>query len=279
MSDAKQSDYLIIHATDLKPDGQETFKHAVSLARDMKAKLVTLHVTEGKAVAEAPKAREVLKGFTGSDVKIDHDVVIKEQRKTPKKDLLEAARALNPALVVIGTRQQQGGDKKSFRSSVSEVAALDIEGPTLVTHVGQKGLVDDDGNLTIKRVLVPIGDGAEARDTIQGLTGFLDRLGIDDVDLFLLRVGDDDVLDTLTVPKREGWRWHREVKKQGFVANTVAEVCEAKDIDMIAMATRGQDGFVDVFSGTHTQKVIRRAPRPVLAIAARDEVETDDLLT
>ena len=279
MSDAQQSEYLIIHATDLKPDGEDTFTHAVALARDMKAKLVTLHVTEGEAVAEAPKVRDVLEKFSGEAVEIDHDVLIKEQRKAPKKDLLEAARTLKPSLVVVGTRQQQSEEKKSFRASVSEVAALDIEGPTLVTHIGQRGLIDDDGALQIRRVLVPIGDGAEARDTIQGLTGFLDRLGIDDVDLFLLRVGDDDVLEHLQIPERDGWRWHKEVKKSGFVSNTVAEVCEAKDIDLIAMATRGQDGFVDVFSGTHTQKVIRRAPRPVLAIAARDEVETDDLLT
>lgn len=274
MTEPNEGEFLIVHATDLRVDGQRTFDHAFALARDMDARLMTLHITGGEVEMDVPEAREVLERLSSPDADVEHDIVVKEGRKNPRKDLVKMMREQEPDLLIVGTRRQSGG-KNPLRRSVSEAAAIKVDIPTLVTHVRQEGVVDGNGHLRIQRVLVPIGDGAEARDTIDGLTRFLDRLEVDDVDLFLLRVGDDDVLEHVLLPQRDGWRWHREHRSRGFVADTIAEVCDEKDVDLVAMATRGQDGFIDVFSGTHTQKVIRRAPRPVLAVSASDKVEPD----
>lgn len=273
MSNSRE-DYVIAHATDLEPDAVTTFDHAYGLAEKSGARLVSIHVVSSDQ--EVPDAREVLEKLERPEGSVAHDAVVEVADQKPKKTLMNAARELDPDLLILGTRQQSG-DHKKFRGSISEVAALDVDVPTLVLHVGQRGIIDDD-QLVLRRIVLPVGDGAEARDAIAGLADFLDRHGVEDVDIFLLRVGDDEVLDYLTLPRRDGWRWHR-VTRQGFVADTVAEVCDEKDIDLIAMATRGQDGFIDVFSGTHTQKVIRRAPRPVLAIVARDRVDVHELLT
>ena len=273
---ANNEEYVIAHATDLEPDAVITFDHAYGLAHQSGGRLVTIHVAEVGSKEDAPDPKQVLAGLSTPEGTVAHDVVVELAKKNPKKKLVATVRELNPDLLILATRQQSG-EQKSFRSSISEVAALDLKVPTLVLHVGQPGIVEE-GELKLRRILLPVGDGAETRDAIAGLVSFLERHGVDDVDIFMLRVGDDEVLDYLTVPERKGWRFHREVKKQGFVADTVAEVCEEKEIDLIAMASRGQDGLVDVFSGTHTQKVIRRAPRPVLAIVTDDSVGVDDPL-
>ena len=264
-------EFRIVHATDLLPDGQTTFDHAVTVARETDARLTTLHITSAD-IDDSSDAHEMLARISEEEPGMVHDVLVEDNEKNPEKILLKKVRELSPDLLVVGTRQQTS-DKKKVGRSLSETVTTDTDVPTLVVHIGQEGIVDANGELRLRRILLPVGDGAEARDTIQGLTGLLDRLGVGDVDIHLLRVGDGEVLDYLTLPERDGWRWHREVRKRGFVANVVAEVCEEKDIDLIAMATRGKDGFIDVFSGTHTQKVIRRAPRPVLAVVATDVVE------
>ena len=269
----RDEEFLVVHATDLMPDAQRTFDHALAVARKADARLVSLHVApsglESDKLEESRQMMERLcENYDG-----EHHEMILETGEDEKKVLLKKVRQMVPDLLVVGTRRQASeGRGKRGGQSVSELAALETDVPTLVVHIGQEGLVDGNGQLRLQRVLLPVGDGAEARDTIRGLTTFLDRLGVEEIDIHLLRVGDPEVLEHLLLPERKGWRWHRQVQKRGFVAKSVAELCEALDIDLIAMATRGKDGFIDVFSGTHTEKVIRRAPRPVLVNSARDEV-------
>ncbi len=261
---SQRESFVVVHATDLRPDAGTTLDHGVAIARRGGGRLVTLHVSEKLSAESMSDPEHVVASAALQDLDVPHHEVVCRIGEKPKKGLVNSLRDNDADLLIVGTRQQVN-QPKGFRGSVSEVAALDAPVPTLVVHIGQQGLVDDADNFELRRILLPVGDGEEGRDAIRGTTEFLDRLDIDDVDIFLLRVGGGDILEHLTIPEREGWRWHRETR-QGFVSNVIGEVCEEKDIDLIAMATRGQDGVIDVFSGTHTQKVIRRVPRPLLVI-------------
>ena len=269
-NNATEKEYVIVHATDLRPDGQRTFDHAVTLAKRTGGKLISCHISEEDEEG-APDREEMLKRLSTPEEGLVHETLIKTDATNPRKELMKTVEEIGPDLLIVGSRRQ-AGEGSAMRKSVSEAAALDMAVPTLVVHIGQEGMVDGNGALRLRRVLLPVGDGAEARDTIEALTKFLDQVGQKEVDIYLLRVGDAEILDHLVLPERDGWRWHRQVKERGMVANVVAEQCELHGIDLIAMATRGKDGFVDVFSGTHTQKVIRRAPRPVLAVNSRSEI-------
>lgn len=260
----KRSEFVVVQATDLIPDGDITFEHGLAFARDTGGELITLHISEGTPNGPLPSPKKTLENWSQEEVEVEYHTVVVPIDDKPKKGLLKSVEGLDADLLIVGTRQQKK-KAKTFRSSVSEVAALDAHVPTLVLHVGQKGLIDDDGSLRLRRVLLPVGDGEEVRDAIRGLTKILDHLDVDDIDIFLLRVGDAEILEYLTIPERKGWRWHRETR-QGLVSDVIGTACREKDIDLIAMSTRGQDGVIDVFSGTHTQKVIRRVPCPVLAI-------------
>ena len=264
----RDASFVIVHATDLAPEGQRTFDHAFALAREADARVVTLHVADDEVPGDVDPD-EMLARLASAEDAIDHEIWVEEGGGDAEWALIAAVRRLEPDLLVVGTRRQTG-DKSSFSGSVSERAALKSEIPTLVVHIGQEGIVDGVGQLRLHRILVPVGDEAEARASVGALTELLDQTEADDVDIYLLRVGDRDFLSEVDVPRRDGWRWHREVRERGFVGSTISEYCDEKDIDLIAMATRGPNSLMDALSGSKTQKVIRRAPRPVLTVAVGD---------
>lgn len=54
--------------------------------------------------------------------------------------------------------------------------------------------------------------------------------------------------------------------REGPAAETIVQVAEQKDVDLIVMATHGRSGVRRFVLGSVTEKVIRTAPCPVLAI-------------
>jgi nucleotide-binding universal stress UspA family protein len=50
----------------------------------------------------------------------------------------------------------------------------------------------------------------------------------------------------------------------GAIANRIVQVAGEERADVIVMATRGHDSLGDRLLGTHTERVVRHAPCPVL---------------
>ena len=57
-----------------------------------------------------------------------------------------------------------------------------------------------------------------------------------------------------------------QVGKSGNVIDAILETARTEDADLIVMATDGRDGFLDAFRGSHSERVLRQAPCPLLAI-------------
>ena len=57
-----------------------------------------------------------------------------------------------------------------------------------------------------------------------------------------------------------------ELRRKGDVAPTILDV--ARNVDLIVMATEGRHGVVDAMRGSVTERVVRDAPCPVLAVPA-----------
>ena len=58
--------------------------------------------------------------------------------------------------------------------------------------------------------------------------------------------------------------------KQGPVVETILEVAEEIRADIIAMPTAGHEGVLDALRGSVTERVLHKAPCPILAIPAKD---------
>jgi nucleotide-binding universal stress UspA family protein len=61
--------------------------------------------------------------------------------------------------------------------------------------------------------------------------------------------------------------------QQGFPAAALLDYAVANDVDMIGMGTAGRTGMNRFLLGSTTERVIRHAEMPVLAVNARDERE------
>jgi hypothetical protein len=116
--------------------------------------------------------------------------------------------------------------------------------------------------LRLRRVLVPAGDAKSAKAACEALSRLLARTTLPPGEVILLKVGDGAAeLPELPVP--DGWLC--QIKRvQGPVAEAITEA--AQDVDLVVMATRGQDSFFDALVGTHTERVFHAAPCPVLAV-------------
>ena len=58
----------------------------------------------------------------------------------------------------------------------------------------------------------------------------------------------------------------KELQRKGDVAAAILDA--ATDADLIVMATEGRHGVIDAMRGSVTERVVRGAPCPVLAVPA-----------
>ena len=149
--------------------------------------------------------------------------------------------------------------------SVSRVIARQAATPVLFLPARAGGLVSSStGAVSLRHVLLPLGDADEAAAEVAAAEVFGRMLGVEAARGTLLRVG-----DTLP-PLRLGpdWAWDTRTE-HGSVASTIAETAGALDVDLIVMVTRGHDSLLDVLNGSVTERVVDRATCPVLVVPLR----------
>lgn len=260
----KNQKFKIAHLTDLRPDGGVAFAHSVAIARETGAELVSLNAGTGGATRPMPDAAALLSTWTDEAPTFSHQQVIHTCCDDPVDTILDGLRPMNPDLIVAGTHQWKGLTR-AFRGSVTETVASHGVAPTLVLPIGEPGFVDEKtGAFTLKKVLVPVGDPQEAQAAVAAVTALLEKLSVEDVDLYLLRV-DSEIPADLLAQEGPKWRW-QTLERSGNLIDAIVDTCEELGCDLVVMASRGQDGMLDIFRGTHTQQVMRKASRPLLAV-------------
>jgi nucleotide-binding universal stress UspA family protein len=71
--------------------------------------------------------------------------------------------------------------------------------------------------------------------------------------------------------RKEGIAIEKTLVEQGDPARTIVELAENGGYDLIAMGTHGRSGFAHLLLGSVTEKVVRRSPRPVLTVRAKNK--------
>ena len=82
-----------------------------------------------------------------------------------------------------------------------------------------------------------------------------------------MHAGTEPDVDTLVLPQKADWSWNQLFGKGDPVEWTLAAGAEF-DVDLIVMATKGQDSLMDMLRGTTAERVLRGARCPLLAIPA-----------
>jgi nucleotide-binding universal stress UspA family protein len=68
------------------------------------------------------------------------------------------------------------------------------------------------------------------------------------------------------------------MNREGDVIDTILDTAGATEADLIVMTTDGRHGFLDALRGSHSERVLRQAPCPVLVLPDKALV-TEELRT
>lgn len=251
----------IAFTTGLGADEDAAIRTAAALAVASGARLVTVHASAGGPVGELPRPDRVAKAW-GHD--IDHQAMIHTCCDDAADTLLDALRRVVPQLVVAGTHGRSGL-VQAFAGSVAESVARNVDVPTLFVPLHGPGLGDaQTGALDLARILVPAGDALATRAGLRAAAWLVSTLRAEHVEVVLLHVEDGTASPTLDALP-EGLRVSRRTAR-GSLETAIAEAAETLDTCAIVMATRGHDGLLDTFTGSHTERVVRRVRCPVLTV-------------
>lgn len=266
-------------ATDFSPESEIAFAHALAIALLREADFAVLHATHDEPSdadwRKFPAVRSTLERwgvlepgsprsavFDGLSVRAQK---INAQSRSVVSAMLDYVTAHQPDLLVLGTEGREGLPAL-LRPSAAEQVARHSNTMTLFVPRGARPLVSlSDGSFRLQRVLVPVAEEPSAQSAVIYAQRLADLMADDDpVEIVLLHVGSGR--PTLAQQEGSAWTIRAEVR-EGDVVEQILDVAHELEADLIAMSTDGRDGILGALGqGSHTERVVRGAECPVLAV-------------
>jgi len=276
----------VLHPTDFSAGSRIAFAHALAIALIRKTKLTLLHAggNKSKSWENFPSVRGTLEQWGVLEPNSSRSAVFDQLSMRVKKVVVREKNPVaachsymvdHPAdLIVLATRGR-GGRSRWLKQSVAEEVARSSDAMSLFVPNEGRGFVSPaSGRLTLGRILVPIAHTPSPQPAIQFATRFARVVG-DGVHVTLLHVGDPENVPAVTLPEESGIEWTTVVLSGDAPAQIVSEA-DRLSANLIVMTTDGRDVLIDALRGSHTERVIRRAVCPVLALPV---TWTDDVLS
>ena len=167
----------------------------------------------------------------------------------------------------MATHVREGMDRW-LHGSVAADLAQKARLPTLFLPMSSPGLVDPGtGTAMIRNVLIPIDREPRPEAAISLAYEIADAYRCPDGIMHLLHVGAPETAPVVSIDPTRDQRLQRH-SRQGVVTEAIIEAAEALDPELIVMATYGRNGFLDALRGSTTERVLRLARRPLLAVPA-----------
>lgn len=271
----------VLNATDLTVSSELAFTHALKIALAGKTKLYVLHADpdSGEEVdwSAFPGVRRTLarwgalpEGSPMSDVGAKlgiHLAKISASDRDPVRAIVRFVNDHKNDLIVLATHGRDGLPRW-LRGSIAEPAARDADTPTLFLPAGARGFVDpESGTVRLRRVLIPIDHRPRPHAAVREAARLCRTLASSEIVLQLVYVGEERDMPALEIEAKVPFEVTREARS-GEVVNEILAAAAAGQADLIAMATAGHRGFLDALRGSTTERVLRHAPCPVLAVPA-----------
>lgn len=267
----------IFHPSDFSPASTVAFVHALKLGLVSEAELSILHLASEKSEAdwiEFPGVRAALErwgllpeGSLRGDV-IQTGLQIQKilaHGSDPVGAVLRYLEEEPTDLVVLATHQHDGM-ARWWHKAVAEPIARKSKTMTLFIPQGVKGFVAlQDGRVALQHVLIPIDQVPPPQDAIDIATDLTRALGANSVSFTLLYVGEEANQPKVELPLPDAGRWERVVR-QGNVVEQILDVATSSAADLIIMTTQGHHGFLDALRGSTSERIVRGAHCPVLAV-------------
>jgi nucleotide-binding universal stress UspA family protein len=271
----------ILNATDFTASSELAFIHALKIALEAKAKLYVLHADpagdEEVDWSAFPGVRRTLArwgvlpaGSPMADVgdKLGvHLAKINARERDPARAIVRFANDHKNDLIVLATHGREGVPRW-LHGSVAEPAAREADTPTLFLPPGTRGFVDPEtGTLRLRNVLIPIDHRPRPQAAAREAERLCQTLSVSEIALHLVYVGEQRGMPALKIETNGPLEVTGSVRSGDVVDQILAAAAECP-ADLIAMATAGHQGFLDALRGSTTERVLRHAPCPVLAVPA-----------
>jgi nucleotide-binding universal stress UspA family protein len=268
----------IFHPSDFTPASEMAFAHALRTALMAQANLTILHVSSDRDAEwmEFPGVRAALERWgllpvnsQRSDVaKLGIDVKkVQAVHQDPIESVTSYLAAHATDLIVLATDQSKGG-LPWLSKSVAVPVALASRQMTLFIPKGAAGFVSpQDGSISLKNILIPVASTPPGQAALQAAVRMAYRLKCPEGLFTVLHVGEEGDMPDLHYSEMPGWRWDKVIR-QGDVVDVICGTAEEIKADLIVMTTEGRHGFLDALRGSHSERVLHKAPCPLLAIPA-----------
>jgi nucleotide-binding universal stress UspA family protein len=265
----------IFHPSDFSKTSELAFAHALAIALIRKSELVIMHARsdEREDWSKFPAVRKTLArwqvlepGSRPAEVcqKLGVAITKVSTRGNPVRASIENVEKQKPDLVVLATRGRYGLPLW-LKPSVAQAIARRTKAMTLFVPHGCRGIVSTDGVIQLRRILLPVDHRPTAQEAAVRAVRAAEAFGDDTVEIVILHVN-GGALPQLDRTESPACVW-KELRREGDVAATILDI--SREADLIVMATEGRHGIVDAIRGSVTERVVRGAPCPVLAVPSR----------
>jgi nucleotide-binding universal stress UspA family protein/DnaJ-domain-containing protein 1 len=271
----------VFHPTDFSAASEVAFSHALKLAMMAHAKLSLLHVTpstDDVDFADFPEVRHTLErwgtvspgsskadAFEKTGVFVEKVVAV---HTDPVVSILDFLRRHPRDLIVLAT-QQLKEPLRWIKQVIAEPIARQSGEITLFIPQGVEGFISHrDGTVRLQRILIPVDQHPSPQRALDAAATLAHLLGCTNCQLTLVHMGTPQSMPVVDTPIREGWRWEAVIR-HGDVVKGILELARERSTDLIVMTTQGHDGFLDALRGSTTERILRGAQCPLLAIPAR----------
>ncbi|HUL82566.1 MAG TPA: universal stress protein [Gammaproteobacteria bacterium] len=279
----------VVHATDFSAASERAFAHALAVALFRRASLTLLHVGKdpGTDWSAFPAVRKTLErwnllepGSSQADVLAKVGVQVSKIAIGGLSPSLAITRYLDefPSDLLVVATEGRDGVARWLHGSVAEAAARWSRTMTLfVPADAQRSIVAvSDGNLTLRSVLIPVDHTPDPSASIEFARRVAELAGGDGgVTITLLHVGADAPPPRVRAEDGANWRFER-VTRAGDPVTEILAVADAVRAELIVMPTEGRVGALDALRGSTTERVLRRAPCPLLAVPADRETGAEN---
>jgi nucleotide-binding universal stress UspA family protein len=267
----------ILHPSDFSEDSHTGLVHAVKLAVAAHGELSIMHIDPDvprKDFEDFPQVRPLLERWgllphgSPREQVADLGIAIKKTRTVAKnrtEGILQYL-AKHPADLLVMATNQHEGLARWQHESVAEPVARGSQMATLFVPAQVEGFVEkDSGQPKLRRVLVPVSAEYSPQLAIDTTAQLAAALGCDNLTVIVVQVGDDRTLHSLRYPMKTGWLWHT-MACQGNVVEVILAMGKDFDVDLIVMTTSKQHTLLDLMRGSTTERVLRGARCPLLAL-------------
>jgi len=272
--------FRIVHTSDFSAASGIAFVHALKLALAAHAELDVFHVASEHGTPdwrEFPTVRDTLHrwGIDGSQepagtpprgpaVRVGKIVAVDGD---PAHAAIEFMQQHPTELVVLATEQRRGFDRWLHKAT-AEPVARESGAMTLFLPGGAEGFVArDSGRVTLERILLPVDDVPAPQAGADAVEALLKGLGYVGATGKILHVGAASSMPDVRPPVPAVCNWELVVRAGNAVDEIVA-AADAWSANLIVMVTAGHTGVLDALRGSTTERVVRLARCPVLAVPA-----------